>query len=967
MFRFTTGLLLLGSTTLGFGQVTPLPGTSDSARGGFTEKFAFIDTSRIYAPGGSGPLGLHPARFETAGLRFIKRVPAPGVHPRLLCNPEDVADVRARLINTASGRAIARYIHVQTVLLQLGYGNGGAFNINADYAKNGQGQPLLVNVGYANVKPLYDSLALGDIGRTNNYSTQWGGSGMKMAAVLANEAFECWLYRGTTDPVTRTAYTDRATRLARAITIWATKALADPTLSYANREKFGSLQMAFVYDFLYDQLTTDQRNTIRKALIAIALNKGSQLHLYDSPSYTITSNWATFGYEIMPLLAIEGEPGYTSIHDDALRTYCRVLLNFLNYGVYHSTGQPYEGIGKNQLNIPLLVMLARRGYSLLGHPALKAFGTRYYPAIMQPFGYSFLGNDLLGGTGFNPAYGGWRHNPSDIIGYKWIYPADGTIDFMWRNYIQTINAGVTVTTEAYQYQDVLANALGQPGYWNSLYAALFASDYSTTPFNQQLAQVYANRTFYADSLGGLVVMRSGTTPAAATLFFHNRTDLGGHTFSNRNDIVFSGLGRIWIPRIMTNANTSFYQSAYTGASSGILINNQGASADTTVGTTQKIIAIPGKLISFGRSQTQPASELMTVCGDAQEAYSYVWRGSFGGYKGDNPFQNQPGYEKVMTTLNSYRYARYGSIDDIPLYDQLTQGDYAFDPAAPNYNRYVRTPYRNGLVQKVSRTVAMVGGTKPYVLIADDVRRDGKVNNYKWVAQLASDLTVDSVVVDAANSRFRNDLILKEPATTGNRRLLVRVLNNTGAVSSTTPATIDFIANPVKNLTPNDKLPRLIIESNSVEPGFKVLLYPFTAGEPLPITGWNGNRDALTVINGGLTETVVFSTDAAGRTNIRLQAGGTLITANPTEPPASLLQVAPNPVQDTVIRVQVNGLSGDYVADLTDETGRVVRRQQGQLRATDTQLLIPHGVKKPGIYLLHIQVGNYAQTLKVVLW
>ena len=71
MFRFTTGLLLLGSTTLGLGQVTPLPGTSDSARGGFTEKFAFIDTSRIYAPGGSGPFGLHPARFETAGLRFL--------------------------------------------------------------------------------------------------------------------------------------------------------------------------------------------------------------------------------------------------------------------------------------------------------------------------------------------------------------------------------------------------------------------------------------------------------------------------------------------------------------------------------------------------------------------------------------------------------------------------------------------------------------------------------------------------------------------------------------------------------------------------------------------------------------------------------------------------------------------------------------------------------------------------------
>ncbi|HAN38838.1 MAG TPA: hypothetical protein DCQ29_08035, partial [Chitinophagaceae bacterium] len=445
----------------------------DSAKGGFTYKFAFIDNNSIAPPNGIGPTTYNPLQIDTTGLRFIKHVPPPGVHPRIYCNPEDSMDIKWRLTNTASGRALAKYIHANTVLLQLG---AGVFNGNANYNRDTLGVAIISNQGFSNVKPWYDSLALGDIGVLHNFNNLWGGASGRLAAQLAHEAFECWLYKGTIDPVTNTSYVTRAEKLARAITIWCTKALADNNnpLSFQNRDRIANLQMAMIYDFLYDQMTTAQRDTVRKALLAIAPTDISDLNLHNTPSYTATSNWATFGYEIMATLAVEDEIGYTPQHAFALQTYVRIVLNFLNYGMYEATGNMVECLGKNQLNAALMVALAKRGYSMLGHPSIRAFATKFWPAIIQPFGYSMVGSDLLGGTGLNSAaYGGWRDRIFDIIGLKWAYPRDNTIDFVWKNFVQRAHAGSSGSSHYYFYQDAFRTSLSQPTYWNHLYAPAF--------------------------------------------------------------------------------------------------------------------------------------------------------------------------------------------------------------------------------------------------------------------------------------------------------------------------------------------------------------------------------------------------------------------------------------------------------------------------------------------------------------
>lgn len=835
----------------------------DSLQGGFTYNMSDFDNTTIAAPNGIGPYAMLPMQQDTTGLRFIKHVPPVGTHPRIFCNPEDSTDIKWRLQNTNSGKAAYKFFHAHTILLQWG---APTYKSTGWYNKDTMGVPFITNVGYTNVKPFYDSLAAGDIGVTSNYANQFGGNSLKIAFELSYEAFECWLFKGAVDPVTNTSYTTRAAKLANAMTIWARKAIADTNVNYNNRAYFGGQYAALIYDFLHSQMTPTQQDTVRMALAKIACDS-NELHGFEAISYASTTNWLTFGYEIIPNLAIEGEAGYTSSYNTAIKRWARNVWNFLSYGMYDKTGSFFESNGKDQINTTLLYIVARRGYSMLGHPSVRSHATKFLPAITQPFGFSFLGMGLLGGTGSrntdfaeDPAYGGWRFNEMETPALKWVYPKDTAVDFVWKNYIQRQKASRPYNNTYYSYSN--GNGNFSAGFYFHLPAVIFASDYMPIGFAQQAQIAMNNEKMYFDSLGGLACLRSGFDTTSAALWFHNKTDLGGHTFANKNDIVYSALGRIFIARNTTNSNGHYDSAALTRSNSGILINNQGA----TSGLDAAVQPVPGKIPMVIKN-----SNMLSIAGDATEAYSDIWYRQFGGWEGDNPAITLPGASKVMTTPNSYRFSPYYSFDEIPFYNS-----YAFTDL-PNtttyYNRLVKQTINP--VKKVFRTVALLQDAKPYVLIADDVQKDSLVNNYKWIAQKAQDLTFLSSSVNLVDSNYRNDVIYQEPVATGNRRFLIRVLNNTGAVAGL-PVYIDSI-NVAK------RVGRWVIESNSISPQFRIMLFAYNQGDSLPITKWNdAAHTSLTVINNGTTRTILFNIDAAGRTNILLATGGGSRMAN-TEP------------------------------------------------------------------------------------
>ena len=61
-----------------------------------------------------------------------------------------------------------------------------------------------------------------------------------------------------------------------------------------------------------------------------------------------------------------------------------------------------------------------------------------------------------------------------------------------------------------------------------------------------------------------------------------------------------------------------------------------------------------------------------------------------------------------------------------------------------------------------------------------------------MAQIARDLSIEEMAVNLENENYRNDVILKEPAAIGNRRLLVRILENTEYDGTTVPARMDTL-------------------------------------------------------------------------------------------------------------------------------------------------------------------------------
>ena len=154
---------------------------------------------------------------------------------------------------------------------------------------------------------------------------------------------------------------------------------------------------------------------------------------FNDPERTY-SNWATFGYWWVPLLAIEGEPGFNDIK---LAGLYRGYRDYFSYGVLPS-GAVYEGEAKDQMGMDGIIAFARRGLpNLAGHPNVRAYTMKFLPhSIMPnpdfkerstsfPTG-GFVKYDRLGGSGNILAV--------DSFGLKYLFPKDPwqTGCFAWR-------------------------------------------------------------------------------------------------------------------------------------------------------------------------------------------------------------------------------------------------------------------------------------------------------------------------------------------------------------------------------------------------------------------------------------------------------------------------------------------------------------------------------------------------------
>ena len=134
------------------------------------------------------------------------------------------------------------------------------------------------------------------------------------------------------------------------------------------------------------------------------------------------------------------------------------------------------------------------------------------------------------------------------------------------------------------------------------------------------------------------------------------------------------------------------------------------------------------------------------------------------------------------------------------------------------------------VQRAFRTTILIRGSKPYVLIIDDIQKDDKPHSYQWSFSTKA-CTDDMKLRDGVTA---TDAIMYHASDETNQaapQCLVRAIQADGI-----PVPIALDTNSIMD----HPLPRFRIERKAVTPNFKVLLFPHLHGEPLPATTLKDN-------------------------------------------------------------------------------------------------------------------------------
>jgi len=261
----------------------------------------------------------------------------------------------------------------------------------------------------------------------------------------------------------------------------------------------------------------------------------------------------------------------------------------------------------------------------------------------------------------------------------------------------------------------------------------------------------------------------------------------------------------------------------------------------------------------------------------------------------------PGYELEKHGINDFSYAKHD--------DDYLKAPLGHQPDWLKIKGSI-TPVSRGTnypVQYAWRTVGVVRGSHPYALVIDDIRKDDTPHDYTWYLPTEYDV---QIVKRETNADGGLDLLLtgndpaqkkspgagknptpplpslretNSPVPAGQPMLLVRFLEiqNDPKVIPATEAKEPMILEDEPPVQPKghylQRVRRLAVPAHTVEPVFKVLIYPYRQGDPLPSTAWNGSN-AVSVSWPDQKDTISFSKQVSGKTDLKVtRDGNTLIS------------------------------------------------------------------------------------------
>jgi hypothetical protein len=608
------------------------------------------------------------------------------------------------------------------------------------------------------------------------------------------------------------------------------------------------------YDYLSGWMTADQREMARKVIARIIEHRISNYLAY--PDHFMINNHQGFGMEYIRLmLLIEGEKGFNK---DLFEQSCHKANAMLDWFL-DDDGMCYESI-KGWLNVSAFTAVGLRHRNLLKHDHLQA-KMRFFEAAIRWENGKWMIRDEMRASAFHVI---WMMH--------YYHPTDEKIDFLYQSSLSSHDFLTDPTAK-------WPNPVGICNELLLLYADAGIADKSGTTIdwtNQSNIDKLNLPLTWNDNQRGYVETRNSWKKDDLHLGFVCKQDFfyGGHEGSENNRLTLWKDGVNWIQdNNMLATKATFLQNMMS-------VDGKGCHWPPVAGTWLGVKESPEGLVA---------------CGDGKDGFSY---------------------SKSMQV-----HPLYFPSTKIPYYAPFAEGNFdlsrdiqvAFNPRTVKFNDgYAHTDYgpwsgETRLVegyklwnpmQQWYRTVQFTRGQNPYVLVIDDAKKDNQQHLFDW--NISVPLDVDLVEAITPEIQFQNtdpsenrtdDLILgknsmmrdaktgKYKPQKGDPLCLIRVLWRNTAYGF-----------PVPRFERYQAYNEVVIPAQTVSPEFRVLVYPYKFGEPIPVTTWNEDRTELTVKIKDKTDVYHFGKTDGGRTVLTMEQNGKMVLKSDIKPARPVLLV-----------------------------------------------------------------------------
>lgn len=556
----------------------------------------------------------------------------------------------------------------------------------------------------------------------------------------------------------------------------------------AMNESIGGANLGLCYDFAARWMTEAQKSLVRRVIVkAIAGRRG---YGQDGPVRVRDTNRVTRDLTIfLADVAIEAEEGFDQeVYDRGVET----VKAFLQWGI-SPAGTMYESERHGDEGMETLMLsiiaLARRGENAFGHPHLRRL-LRSQIQCTSPSGRLT--------TPRGPYATGALGAPSIEI-LKTFFPDDLRADFLLAHVHHTA------------YDDVLPAELSS--------AFIYAAPWS------RVARIDLDLPLdFSDAPAGVFTSRSDNTGSAVWVSMQARPDLyvgAARLPHDAGSFHLEADGVLW-----TGRRSGTRMSDISDRHSIVFID--GVGQDDATGLA------PPRVDYLGAEASAAGA---VASADLRYAYEYVWAAQIESWNEKRATDHRWELETDPFVVNVLKGTQRHRI--------------TYESKPPQHPWFPVLRAELNPVQYAFRSVALIRGNHPYVVVVDDIRKDDRAHRYEW--SMAGEHNTQSV------------------SGLGDEYLVLADTSGAGVQRGTPMLLINEVGPSVCKLENRDG--RTSVSTSGVEPRFRLLLIPFRWGAEIPRTAVDEEAGTVTVKWRDQNDALEFSVGKDNRTRVSVSRDG----------------------------------------------------------------------------------------------